>query len=196
MKKTIITFVLSLLFMFSTAFTGDTRDNQVDRDSTNTVTVQFENPRILIDDHRALTAWTEILRSNAAVDSAKIEMMDGLNHNLSSYVESQERREKESGMDYLTRRTGLTSDEIITITEKRHRTKKIESIIYLLMILISSMVAFNKQSGLKGGWYRQMALFIALLLLSTLTIYATDRLLLMSVNLDYHSMIELLNLSG
>lgn len=194
MKKLRILFMLACMFIFSSSFTSNKPQDKVYTDSSMIIQLQFENPRILIDDYRDFQAWAELVRSGAEVDSALIEALTNWGMTLEQYLVSQERR-YESAMDYLTRRTGLSINTIETTYEKKRKTD-ISLIVFAgVLLLIAWYSAFGKTNKNQiGGWRRQVAIFMSFTLAFAIGTGLLYYLLLFTVNSDYLYMNQMLNL--
>jgi len=182
------------MFGFLSSFTKSEIITDTSGQTSTNVYVEFENPRILIDDYRTYKALADMMRSNTEFDSAVIENMANANTNWQKYIESQERR-YESSMDYLTRKTGKTIDEIYKAYEKRRKTRISIAIFGILSVIFAFFTALNDKNK-KGGWPAQWALFTLMIFVSALLMMLVDGLLLYTVNSDYHYINTILNLSG
>lgn len=190
--------ILSFLFMFLVSFTnGITQEPTYAKDSTVIHQVQFENPRILIDDYRSFQAWREYVESDMEVDSAMRAAFERIGQSFDQYVAFQERR-YESAMDYMTRRTGYSLDEIEAAYARKRRIDIFFIIGAVGSFLIAMVTAFSdsKKYKRRNTPQRQFMQLFVNLLLSAALLTATYYLLLFTVNYEYHHINQLLNLSG
>jgi len=197
MKKLRILLTLACMFLFLPSFTNGDPKTEIRSDSSVIIQVEFDNPRILIDDYRDFKTWSELVRSGAEVDSALIETLTEMGVTLSQWIVSQERR-YESAMDYLTRMTGLSITTIENAYEKKRRTD-IELLVFsFILLIISFYTAFNYKAKKKmnNTWNRQVAIFMVYNILFGLGILLLYHLLLFTINSDYHYINQMLNLSG
>ena len=195
MKKLRILLMLALMFVFLPSFQNSEYQVEVPTDTSMTIQLEFDNPRILIDDYRNFQAWAELMRSGAEVDSALIETFTAMGMTLIQYIEAQERR-YESAMDYLTRRTGLSIDTIETIYEKKRKTDISLVGFAFILLLIAWYSAFGKTNkNRQGGWRRQVGIFAAYIVAFGIFTALLHYLLLFTVNSEYLlNMNQLLNL--
>jgi len=193
MKKTVITLVLSVLFMVFSGFVDtNTVEVEMNKDSTNnTVFVEFSDPHILIDDYRDLQAITELFDKYSEGDSALIGILGGINYNLGQFIESQERR-YESSMDCLQQKTGMSIDSIQEAHAQRQRIIATEIVISLIALVLIMILVFNRGNR-KKGWQNQLAWFVMLIVAYSLAIMLVDRLLFL--NTDYHFIKNIIELS-
>ncbi len=186
--------MLACMFLFLPSFTNNDSQTVVRTDSSMIIQLEFDNPRILIDDYRNFQAWAELVRSGAKVDSALIETVTTMGMTLIQYIEAQERR-YESAMDYLTRRTDLSIETIETTYEKKRKTD-ISLIVFAgVLLLIAWYSAFGKTNKNRiGGWRRQVGIFMAYTIAFGIATTLLYYLLLFTVNSDYQYMNQMLNL--
>lgn len=188
--------MLFCIFLFLPSFTNGDTEPVTSADSSMIIQIEFENPRILIDDYRNFQAWSELVRSGAEVDSALIETFTAMGMTLIQYIEAQERR-YESAMDYLTRRTGISIDTIETSYEKKRKTDIMLIIFAFVLLLISFYSAFARTTKNRiGGWRRQVAVFTVYIISFGLGMALLYHLLLYTINSDYQYLNQMLNLSG
>ena len=196
MRKLRILLMLFCIFLFLPSFTNGDTEPVTSADSSMIIQIEFENPRILIDDYRNFQAWSELVRSGAEVDSALIETFTAMGMTLIQYIEAQERR-YESAMDYLTRRTGISIDTIETSYEKKRKTDIMLIIFAFVLLLISFYSAFARTTKNRiGGWRRQVAVFTVYIISFGLGMALLYHLLLYTINSDYQYLNQMLNLSG
>ena len=194
MKKLRILFMTAFMFVFLSSFTNGEPKIEPQSDSSMTIQVEFQNPRILIDDYRDFQTWSELVRSGAEVDSALTETLTVMGMTLTQYIASQERR-YESAMDYLTRRTGLSIDTIEKTYKKERLTHLYLTILAFVLFIITFYSAFGDSLKNKiGGWKRQIAIFGVYLITSGIVIALIYYLLLFTVNSDLQYINQMLNL--
>jgi hypothetical protein len=188
--------MLTCMFLFLPSFQNSGPQVEVPADSSMTIQLKFDNPRILIDDYRNFQAWAELVRSGVEVNSALTEALSDLGMTIDQYIVFQERR-YESAMDYLTRRTDLSVDTIEKLYDKKRKTDISLIIFAFVLLLIAWYSAFGgTNKNLVGGWKRQMAIFTSYSIsfgIGSLLLYY---LLLFTVNSGYQHMNQMLNLSG
>ena len=194
-KKLRVLFMLACMFVFLPSFQNG-NEVEVQADSSMTIQLKFDNPRILFDDYRDFQAWSELMRSGAEVDSALIEALTDWGMTLEQYIVSQERR-YESAMDYLTRKTGLSIDRIESLYESKRKTDIwfISFAFVLLLIAFYSALGRTYKNSI-GGWRRQVAIFTMYIISFSIGATLLYYLLLRTVNSDYHYLNQMLNLSG
>lgn len=196
MKKIRLLLIALFAFVTLSSFTEGTVKESLSEDSVRqTVLVQFDNPRILIDDYREYQGWAEVMKTYRSKDSTLNETIQGLNTIFGSYVISQERR-YESSMAYLTRKTGFTIDEIYNAYEKKRRTDVGLAMSSILLLFLAFFIAYSGEKSMKGGWLRQACWFVILSSLFGAILYLINWLLLITINQPYHYINEILKLSG
>jgi hypothetical protein len=184
------------MFVFLSSFTNGEPQNEMRVDSSMTIQLEFENPRILIDDYRNFQVWAELMRSGAKVDSALIEALTAIGITLEQYIVSQERR-YESAMDYLTRRTDLSIETIETTYENKRKSDIFLISFAFVLLLIAWYSAFGKTNKNRiGGWARQVGIFTVYIMAFGIATTLLYYLLLFTINSDYQYMNQMLNLSG
>ena len=197
MKKLRVLLTLSFLFLFLVGFTnGDPPQPEAVEDSSITVQVEFESPRILIDDYRSFQAYAEHMRAQGEKDSAMIKAFENIGQSFDQYLNSLERR-YESSMDYLSYKTGKSIDEIYTAYDRKRKSDIVLVYLSIALFLIAFVTAFNRSiKNQRLGWRRQIAVFIVWTALFSGLIALLYQLLLFTLNKDYYYIEQMLNLSG
>ena len=155
MKKSILTILLAIVMLFNLNSNDTT---QVD--STNnamTVEVKFENPQldVLINDQRDkdwIDIFTESLNKNLLTNNQLNGTIVVLNDHLDNYMEIEQERKYESGMDYLIQKTGMNEQYIQKALNKYHNVTVFTYLILTILFIGLYISFWSEHNKYERDW--------------------------------------------
>ncbi len=211
MKRTAFAWVLSFFFLFfSSAFTPVTQEVKynVEKDSL-AISISVADQHIVIDNSRDLQSFLDVLENSADVDSSVVSLLKQVNTTLTEY-NSQLRKEEEPSLARLSKSTGYSQEEIITIFNKRRRQIKLEMCVALIL-LITLVYFLNGNTRTRGhprltsieernryynDPYIQIIRFGLWVMVTAGILILADQILLTHLNPNYRVITDLLKYSS
>ena len=189
-------FKLLFVFVFSfiTLSSFSSGAIEVPKDTTQqTITVSFENPKMIIQDHREISFITDYLRHSIKRDSMTLRSFDHIATAINNLTSSQERR-CGSILDQLSKRTKYSPEDI----KKLINRKRVINIITLFLAFLFFLIALINSFGdkIKRPWKVQAGVFLTNLLVHAVLLSIIYYMLVLIFNKDLYYIIQLLNLSG
>jgi len=196
MRKQLI-FLISLVFLFSSFTVGPVDDPQVQEtkaDSTIvTHKVEFQNPKIIVNDHRSAKILSESFNNAVEVNSELVDVVESMSDYIPYFLELQERRYNESRVDLLSRQTGLSTSEINKAYERHTKYKATTYTVYGLLFCIA-MLALNRVYRIYGEYTDQYKHLIILYTLMFATAYFSLKVVELGINENYYYLQDVINM--
>jgi len=193
MKRFMVFVVLLLGFLFSshTPYDPGVSSTTVDKDST-TLEVKFQNPRVIVEDNRTVNTITEYLKNKNSIGEDVITFLQSVDQT----VKKDQERRYESALDYLSRRSSISKEDIIlnlnTYIKKRNIISIVFATLFILLVLRWQYVNLHK---LMDG-IEKIASFGILLVYSVALYILYLSILRIITPYEYMFIKELLKLTG